>query len=210
MASTSTVKRSPGAKSASRVRMDAMDRREQLLDTIRDIVATEGFHAATIDRVAREASVTRALIYTQFGDLPGMIKALIDRETGLAMAGLLQVLVPPPKGSAPLQIALTAMQAMLEATSRVPLSWRILLNPPQGGPIELYDRIAAGRMMFRKNMQELVVRAIATPIADTELSVHLVHLASEELVRLHLNDPKNYPAQRVMVQYESLLRAFIP
>ncbi|MET7772463.1 TetR family transcriptional regulator [Nocardia sp. NPDC005366] len=68
--------------------MSAADRRTQLLDIARDIVAAEGFAAASIDRVARAAHVARALVYQQFDDLSGLMAALLERESEIALAGV--------------------------------------------------------------------------------------------------------------------------
>ena len=62
-------------------RMTGADRREQLLDVTKAIVAGDGFHAVSIERVAREAGITRPVVYGHFGDLDGLLEALIDRET---------------------------------------------------------------------------------------------------------------------------------
>ena len=56
--------------------MRASDRREQILDITHAIVDAEGFHAATINRIATEAGVTRTVIYQQFGDLSRLFVAL--------------------------------------------------------------------------------------------------------------------------------------
>src|SRR5690348_13221458 len=63
-----------------RRRMAAEDRREQILDITHAIDDAEGFHAATLNRIATEAGVTRTVIYQQFGDLPRLLVALVDRE----------------------------------------------------------------------------------------------------------------------------------
>ncbi|WP_405183513.1 TetR/AcrR family transcriptional regulator [Nocardia sp. NBC_01377] len=68
--------------------MSATDRRAQLLDIARDIVAAEGFAAVTIERVARSAPVARALVYQQFVDLSGLMTALLERESEIALAGI--------------------------------------------------------------------------------------------------------------------------
>ena len=68
--------------------MSAADRRAQLLDIARDIVAAEGFAAVTIERVARSAPVARALVYQQFADLSGLMTALLERESEIALAGI--------------------------------------------------------------------------------------------------------------------------
>src|SRR3954451_17495913 len=70
----------PGVHTEPRRRMRAPDRREQILDITHAIVDAEGFHAATLNRIATEAGVTRTVIYQQFGDLGGLFVALVDRE----------------------------------------------------------------------------------------------------------------------------------
>ena len=62
-------------------RMQAGERREQLLDATKTIVAERGFHAVSIEAVAREAGITRPIVYGHFNDLPGLLEALVARET---------------------------------------------------------------------------------------------------------------------------------
>lgn len=180
--------------------MSAPARREQLLDVAVDLVVTEGFHAATIERVARAAGVTRTLIYTQFGDLAGLVSALVDRETGTAMEGLLEALAPMPDELDIVEVAESLLRAMVHAASIAPKSWQILLDPPEGGPPELHERIAAGRSLARAHVQQLLAERVSHTLADPELSAHLHQLAGEELVRLHRRDPGSYPLARVVRQ----------
>ncbi len=49
-------------------RMTAEARREQLLDVTKAIVAERGFHAVSIEAVAREAGITRPIVYGHVGD----------------------------------------------------------------------------------------------------------------------------------------------
>ncbi len=184
----------------ARRRMTAEDRREQLLDVALDLVVAEGFYAATIDRVAREAGVTRTLIYNQFGDLAGMVSALVDRETGLAMQGLAEALAPMPQDLDFVDAGETLLRAMVHAVEQAPRSWAILLNPPEGGPPELHERIAVGRALARAHVQELLSARLPDEIADPELSAHLHQLLGEELVRLHVRDPERYPLERMVRQ----------
>lgn len=187
----------------TRRRMSAEDRREQLLDVALDVVVAEGFYAATIDRVAREAGVTRTLIYSQFGDLPGLVSALVDRETGRAMEGLVEALAPMPADLDFVEIGETLLRAMVGAVQRAPRSWAILLNPPEGGPPELHERIAAGRSLARVHVQELLTDRLPAEVADPELAAHLHQLLGEELVRLHVRDPERYPLDRMIRQIRS-------
>lgn len=180
--------------------MAAEDRREQLLDVALDVVVAEGFYAATIERVAREAGVTRTLIYNQFGDLPGLVSALVDRETGRAMEGLVDALAPMPENLGFVEVGETLLRAMVAAVNRARRSWAILLTPPEGGPPELHERIAAGRALARAHVQELLTSRLPDEVADPELAAHLHQLLGEELVRLHVRDPERYPLERMVRQ----------
>jgi AcrR family transcriptional regulator len=184
----------------ARRRMSAEDRREQLLDAALDVVVVEGFYAVTIERVAREAGVTRTLIYNQFGDLAGLVSALVDRETGLAMAGLAEALAPMPDELDFVEVGEALLRAMVAAVDQAPRSWAILFNPPEGGPPELHERIAAGRALARAHVQELLTSRLPDEITDPELAAHLHQLLGEELVRLHVRDPERYPLDRMVRQ----------
>lgn len=189
----------PGRQERRR-RMSAEGRREQLLDVALDVVVEQGFYAVTIDRVAREAGVTRTLIYRQFGDLAGMVSALVDRETGSAMEGLAEALAPMPDELDFVEVAEALLRAMIAAVERAPRSWAILFNPPEGGPPELHERIAAGRALARAHVQELLTSRLPDEVADPELAAHLHQLAGEEIVRLHVRDPERYPLSRMVRQ----------
>ena len=76
-------------------RMSAEARREQLLDVTKAIVAERGFHAVSIEGVAREAGISRPIVYGHFDDLPGLLDALVRREGARALGQLAEVLPPP-------------------------------------------------------------------------------------------------------------------
>jgi len=63
-----------------RRRMPADQRREQLLDTARRVIARSGLSALTIDAVAAEGDVSRGLVYQHFGDRDALLMALLEAE----------------------------------------------------------------------------------------------------------------------------------
>ncbi|MBO2445957.1 TetR/AcrR family transcriptional regulator [Actinomadura barringtoniae] len=180
--------------------MSADRRRDQILDATRTIVDAEGFAAVTIARVAEAAGITRTLVYHQFADLSGLLTALVDREAERAMAGLLKVITErPPADRDPFTAAL---EGLINAADADPATWRMFLMPSEGGPPELYERIAQGRALGRRRIIELLNapdQLIPTG-PDPALSIHLLHLVGDELLRLHLRDPDAYPADRVLTQ----------
>ena len=72
----------------SAARMTPDQRREQLLDIVLEIIATDGVGAVSIDRVARSVGVSRPVVYGVFADTDDMLRASLDREEQRALAQL--------------------------------------------------------------------------------------------------------------------------
>src|SRR4051812_30513700 len=94
-------------------RMTGEARREQILDVTEGIVEVDGFHAVSIDRVAREAGITRPIVYTHFGDREGLLHALVDRGNRRTLAALAQV-VPTRPGGKPEDVLLGSLERFLD------------------------------------------------------------------------------------------------
>src|SRR3954470_11151632 len=77
-----------GAQTLNPVRLSAEERREQLLDATKAIVSRDGFHAVSIEAVAREAGISRPIVYGHFDDLGGLLEALVEREGARALGQL--------------------------------------------------------------------------------------------------------------------------
>jgi AcrR family transcriptional regulator len=176
------------------VRLSAEERREQLLDVTKRIVIEEGFHAVSIEAVAREAGITRPIVYGHFTDLPGLLEALVDRESARALAQLETVLPQPD--------LLEALRAYLQVVGDDPATWRLVLMPPEGAPRLLHDRIERGR--------EAIVARLAhglpsgSDLPDPELSAHLMSAYADAAARLVLTG--RYPPERILELSRWLLR----
>ena len=65
--------------------------------------STDGFHAVSIEAVARAAGITRPIVYGHFDDLGGLLEALVERESRRALCTQL-----PGRPSTTCSAALTA------------------------------------------------------------------------------------------------------
>src|SRR6476661_2837877 len=157
-------------------RMSAEQRREQVLDATKAIVTEDGFHAVSIEAVARRAGITRPIVYSHFGDLHGLLEALVERESARALSQLEAVLPTDLGEGDPREILLAAQRGYLEVVASDPDTWRLLLMPTEGAPAILRERIAGGRAVP------------ASPAALGELSIML-----SPSVRCHL------PVERAVV-----------
>ncbi len=194
---------------ATRQRMSAESRRDQILDVTRQVVDVEGFHAASIERIAQECGITRTLIYQQFGSLSGMLVAMVDREFQHATAGfMLAIQRQPPSDKEKFTAALAGM---LDAVDAAPATWRMFLMPPEGGPPELFERLAKSRSLTLSYISmALEASGLEKTIIvseDRELTIRMMYAVAEELVKLRLQDPQAYTTERLLAQAEWLSRA---
>jgi AcrR family transcriptional regulator len=181
-------------------RMTASERREQLLDVTKQIAVERGFHAISIEAVAREAGITRPVVYGHFTDLGGLLEALVDRETARSIAQLGTVLDYDLASGDPVETLLRSLRAYLEAVAADPDTWRLVLMPPEGAPPTLHERIARGRAMVVEQMARAVAPGFAPgrESPDPELTARMLSAFSDDAARLLLTDPAAYPVERLM------------
>jgi AcrR family transcriptional regulator len=164
-------------------RMSGAQRREQLLDATKAIVVADGFHAVSIEAVARAAGITRPIVYGHFEDLGGLLEALVERESRRALEQLPDTF----------DDLLGALSAYLEAVRTDPDTWRLVLMPQQGAPRLLHERIAAGRAAVIGRLAQALEPGSALP--DPELSAHMLSAYADEAARLVLQD---YDVERIL------------
>src|SRR3954463_5171643 len=140
-------------------RMTGAERREQLLDATKAIAVEDGFHAVSIEAVARAAGITRPIVYGHFEDLGGLLEALGDRESRRALSQLPDTF----------DDLLGALTAYLEAVRDDPGTWRLVLMPQQGAPRLLPERCAAGRAAV---IERIAGSRVGLP--DAELAAHML------------------------------------
>lgn len=188
--------------------MPARDRREQILDITHAIVDTQGFHAATFNRIAQEAGVTRTVLYQQFGDLAGLLVALIDREADRARDQFAEVVVAsdgPTEGDG---IFGNAFAGFLRAVDAHSATWRLFLFPPEGAPLKLHERLAAAQAVVHQYLTGVLLE-INPNVPDPEYTARLLQAAGRELLRLRLTDPEAATHERLLAHVRRLTPALV-
>lgn len=194
----------------TQVRMSAAERREQLLDVTKRIVAERGFHEVSIEAVARRAGITRPVVYGHFRDLTGLLDALVDRESERALRQLEAFLPTELAADAWVEALLAALGGYLRAAAEDPATWRLILMPPEGAPEILRERIARGRSETIARLAHTIGPGLAPGRGspDPELTAHTLSSFADEAARLLLTDPARYPAERIIAQARWLLGHF--
>jgi AcrR family transcriptional regulator len=184
-------------------------RREQLLDAALAVLTEGGFDAVSVEAVAQRAGVTRPVIYDVFGDLSGLMLALIDREETRALAPLLEIVGGDPGDVDPEAFLIEALLAFLEAVRSNPRTWRLVLMPPRGSSSELRERIRRSRRLLAERITALLEWGIARrggPAGiDKALAARLIVATGEDAARLMLSHPRRFTPQRLVSPVRTLL-----
>jgi AcrR family transcriptional regulator len=192
--------------------MSATQRREQLLDVTKTLVGEQGFHEVSIEAIAKRAGITRPVIYAHFEDLDALLDAMLQREAMRALAQLGAILPQElPAGSARKDALLGALRGSLEAIQADPVTWRLVLMPPEGAPHMLREQVERGRDAVVAALAQVVGPGLAPerPSPDPRLTARLLSALSDEAARLMLKDPDEYPIERLMSHAEWLLGQLI-
>lgn len=208
---TSATQAEARAAGRPRRRLSAGERREQILDAAMELAESGGFHALSIDGIARAAGISRPIVYQHFGDLPGVLNALVDREGERALAQL-GALLPTAVAADPREQLVGALGAFLAAVEAEPIRWRMILMPPEGAPEVMRERFERERAGVTAQLAAVVGPAIAkapgAPSPDAELLARSLQALAEELARMVLSDPERYPVERMLDYARWALRLF--
>jgi AcrR family transcriptional regulator len=189
---------------AQRLAPDA--RREQLLDATIQIIARDGYAGISIDAIAREAGVTRPVVYRAFDGLEPLLYALLDRQESRALSQLMAVLEPQP-GRAE---ALTTLRRLMEIVAGDPLTWGPILAMPEGTPAAVRERIESDKELVRGRIAKLIEEWLHTggPRGlDAEVTAHSVVALLEYFGRVLLEDPERFGLDRLVANVEVVLGA---
>lgn len=186
------------AHSTSR-RMRAPARREQLLDVAAELVVEHGFHAVSVEAIARRAGITRAVIYQHFGDLQALLETVVERETARALAQVSGTALSDLSTGDPTELMLESLAAYLHAVSDNPMTWQLVLMPPRSAPESLRKSIAQGRRTVLAQLTRAVEPALQDgDVEDAELTARILSAVSDEYARLVLTDPERYSPERLL------------
>jgi AcrR family transcriptional regulator len=99
----------------SRKRLTADQRREAILDSALEVFARHGYHAASIDDIARVAGVSKALIYEHFPSKRDLHAALLERYVGELFELLAESAATSEPGEVRLRAGVDAFLAFVES-----------------------------------------------------------------------------------------------
>jgi AcrR family transcriptional regulator len=115
------------SSSPTRRRLTAEERRAGILRAALAVFSARGYHASSIDDIAREAGISKALIYEHFDSKQGLYGDLLEQNANELFEQLAEALagVEVESGAARLAAGLDAFFAFVEARRD---AWRILFR----------------------------------------------------------------------------------
>jgi len=181
--------------------MSADERREQLLDVLTAIVLDDGYGAASIDGIARQAGIARTVVYAHFGNLEGMQRALIERTEHRALQTIRQIVPDTPVSEDPDAVLAEALHALLVRVRDDPSTWRLALLPADGAPAELRAAIGRAKGAVAKLLEPVIawgIEARGGPTGlDPELMTRMIITLAEDCMRLVVEDPERFSPDRI-------------
>lgn len=180
--------------------MSAEERREQILDVTAEILGESGFHEVSIQAVAKAAGVSRPIVYEHFGDLGGLLEALVNREMQRAGEQISRTALKDLATGDPRELMLSSLGSYLNAVEEHPSTWRLVLMPPEGAPALLRESITRGRASVLEGLREAVRPGLrrGERAEDPDMTARTLSAIADEYARLVLTDPKRFPPQRLL------------
>ncbi|MEA2422339.1 MAG: hypothetical protein QOF55_1438 [Thermoleophilaceae bacterium] len=108
-----------------RRRLSAPDRRAAILDSALEVFSSRGYHAASIDEIAGEAGISKALIYEHFPSKKELHASLLERHTQEIFERLAESAAGPDPGEVRLR---AGVDAFLEWAETHPRAFRLLFR----------------------------------------------------------------------------------
>jgi AcrR family transcriptional regulator len=195
-------------------RLPPEERRTQLLDAALGLIAQHGYDGVSMEAVAREAGVTKPVVYDLFPNRGELLRALLQREEERALRELATAIPFPPPADPdpdPDDVLVDGIVAYLNAVAANPNAWRLILLPTEGTPDEVRDHVDQGRAEVLRQLEALVAWGIerrgGPGDLDVELAAQGLMAVGEHGARLVLTDPAHYSPERIGAEARKLLSA---
>jgi len=191
-------------------RVPAEVRREQLLDAALTIIVRDGYEAVSVDAIAREAGVTRPVVYGSYDGLRPLLEALLDRQQERALAQLAEALPPEPDLSDPDRLLEDTARRLIEIVRSNPMTWQPILFAPFGMPEQAQARIEADRERFLTQITGLLEVGLVLrggPKVDAEVTAHAILAVLEHFGRMLLAEPDRFSTERLVGTLTGLLKS---
>jgi AcrR family transcriptional regulator len=181
---------------------------QALLDAALKVFGRDGYAAARLEDVAKEAGVTRGAIYRHFGSKPALFARLVEEP---ALTGSADLEEAVQAGGSPVEIlrrALVATLRHIQADARFREVMALTLFHTGDSPeLAALHRVRTGEQLIRVNevFERAKVQGELRPDLDPQVAAHAFVAYQDGLVAAFLANP----GSDVIRQAEQLAEVFI-
>ena len=163
-----------------RTRLAPAARRDQILDVAARLIVEEGLQAATMERLARVAGISKALVYNYFATRDALLGALLQREQAeLGDRGMGAAL---RAGSFPELIAQTTRLYLEHVRDRGPLIAALLGDPATAALMMAESQV--GRDQTVRYFVRAARRAYGLPLTRAIAAVDMLMAVTDQAGKL--------------------------
>jgi len=164
------------------------------------VILDEGYGRVSIEAVAREAGVTRPVVYDHFPNLARLLHALVAREETYSLQQLEDIVPESIEQRDTAEVLATSVKRFLDLVLERPTTWRLILLPLEGTPAIVRDHVECGRERILKRIERLVSASLERgeiPAGlDVELAARAIRDLGEEAGRMVLTEPTRFTPAR--------------
>jgi AcrR family transcriptional regulator len=144
-----------GSETETRRRMRAPERREQLLQVARTVFSRRGFHTVTMEDVAREAGVTKPILYDHFPSKRDLYRGLLEADLA-ALKDRIHAALESSTGNR--ERIRASFQAYFDFVDEEGEGFRLLMQEASGAEGEFRELIARFRVGVLAEVTEVILR----------------------------------------------------
>ena len=135
--------------------MRGPERKAQLLDVARKVFGRNGFHGVSMDDVAREAGITKPILYDHFTSKEALYLALLDADS-LELEERLRSALDAPTGNR--ERIRASFQAYFEFVDEHAEGFRLLMQETVGANDVFRSGVGRVRSRIMQEVSDLIVR----------------------------------------------------
>ena len=109
-----------------------------------------------MEGIARQAGVTKPVVYDLFGSLADLLEALLEREEERALNQLAELMPTPAEDADPAKVLVDGLDAFLRAIETRPDAWRLSLLPIEAQPGIVREQVERDRTAVAKQLASIV------------------------------------------------------
>jgi AcrR family transcriptional regulator len=149
------VARQTGKGPSGRRRMRGPERKAQLLKVARKVFGTNGFHGVSMDDVAKEAGVTKPILYDHFDSKEALYLALLDADAQSLEEKIREALAAPTGNRERIR---ASFQAYFDFVDEHAEGFRLMMQETVGTDDVFRSNVGKVRDHIMSEVSDLIVR----------------------------------------------------